>query len=282
MRDRAAVPVPACRTHARCCVAAAIAPPISRASARRSCVRGQPRRGAPAVNPLPPEAVDPLPHGGRPVAAGDASQRSTRRGAAAAHLRQREGNAMQDQGWPVPDAPGFLAAWQAAVADDALLRRRARHAAVRFAFESGGATAGFAFNAPPGAAAFTVAAPAEAWAQGAAAGAAAAPSQPVRHAHARPGLRAARARSWPSSSTATWRGGCWRSAAGSPPAMPRRCRTACARWLAEPAPAEITGRYLPVAAGRHRLAHPCRAGGGRPRPALPAHRRRRWRGSSIG
>ncbi|WP_241671397.1 hypothetical protein [Dankookia rubra] len=72
---------------------------------------------------------------------------------------------MQDQGWPVTDAAGFLAAWQDAVAGDALLRRRARYASVRFAFESGGTTAGFALNAPPGAAAFTVAAPAEAWAK---------------------------------------------------------------------------------------------------------------------
>jgi pimeloyl-ACP methyl ester carboxylesterase len=154
---------------------------------------------------------------------------------------------MQDQGWPVPDAPGFLAAWRAAVAEDAPLRRAARHAAVRFSFESGAASADFAFNAPPGAPAFTVAAPAEAWAK-------ALQSVPPRHHHS---LFAMRMRV----PGFELRGeelafvqhchlarrvleiGRWRAAGHATPA-PDSLRPV----LVEPPPAEITGRYLPVAA----------------------------------
>ncbi|MFC7473007.1 alpha/beta fold hydrolase [Dankookia sp. GCM10030260] len=154
---------------------------------------------------------------------------------------------MQDQGWPVADAPGFLAAWQAATAGDARLRHAARHAAVRFRFESGGGVADFAFDAPPGEPAFTLAAPAAAWAK-------ALQAVPPRHHHSLfamrmrvPGfaLRGAELAFVQHCHLArrVLEIGRW-VAAGHGTPVPDSLRPA----LAEPEPAGITGRYLPVVA----------------------------------
>jgi pimeloyl-ACP methyl ester carboxylesterase len=150
-------------------------------------------------------------------------------------------------GWPVPDAAGFLAAWRAAAEGDALLRRWGRHAAIRFALESGGTAVDFACNAPPGAPAFTLTAPASVWAK------ALLPLSP-RHHHSLFALRM-RVPEF--------------ALRGEELAFVQHCHLArrvveIGRWiatgraapvpeslrppLAEPEPAEITGRYLPVTA----------------------------------
>src|SRR3954470_14361788 len=87
-----------------------------------SCASGEGKPGTRPVNPLP-------------VPPADASIGATKE-----ETSMGDGG-MQDGGWPVPEAPGFLAAWQAAAEADGLLRRWGRHAAVRFALESGGEVA---------------------------------------------------------------------------------------------------------------------------------------------
>ncbi len=49
-------------------------------------------------------------------------------------------------GWPMPDGTAFVAAWHAAAVNDALLRRWAAKARIRFAFDSGGQAAIFGFG----------------------------------------------------------------------------------------------------------------------------------------
>ena len=78
-----------------------------------------------------------------------------------------------------------------------------------------------------------------------------------------------------SSSTATSSAASWRSANGWPSATPPRRRYRCIRPCTRtPAPA-VTGRYIPVTAvgTTYQIYRDSRH---RPRPAVPAHRRRRW------
>ena len=67
--------------------------------------------------------------------------------------------------WPVAAPADFMAAWREAAAADAVLARWGRQAAIRFAFECGGAAVDFAFGAAPGRPAFTLRGPADLWAK---------------------------------------------------------------------------------------------------------------------
>lgn len=81
-------------------------------------------------------------------------------------------------GWPQGTAwDGFVAAWQAACAEDAVLAEWRRGAEIRFAIVSGAARAEFVFGDAPATAAFALAAPPEVWARHL-------QPVPVRHHHA--------------------------------------------------------------------------------------------------
>lgn len=81
-------------------------------------------------------------------------------------------------GWPQGEAwSGFVAAWQAAVAQDAVLAEWRRGAVVRFAVASGAARAEFAFGEASASADFVLSAPAEIWSRFL-------ESVPPRHHHA--------------------------------------------------------------------------------------------------
>lgn len=156
-------------------------------------------------------------------------------------------SATAGEGWPLPDAAGFAAAWQAAAAEDALLRRWGRQARIRFAFDSGGQAIAFGFGDASGPAAFTLRAPPGIWAR-------ALQAIPPRHHHSLFALH----RRIPEFAVA-----------GDELAFAQHCHLArrlleIARWIAtgqaapvphslrpaltEPAPADIRGRILAVAA----------------------------------
>jgi pimeloyl-ACP methyl ester carboxylesterase len=139
----------------------------------------------------------------------------------------------------------FVTAWQAATVADAVLRRQARHAALRFAFESEACRAEFAFNAAPDLPVFTLRAPAEAWAK-------ALLPLPPRHHHSLfamrmrvPGFRILGAELAFAQHAQLARRvleiGRWVLAGRNLP-VPEIPRPP----LAEPEPAEIRGRYLGV------------------------------------
>jgi pimeloyl-ACP methyl ester carboxylesterase len=162
------------------------------------------------------------------------------------------------QGWPV--AGGFQAAWQAAAAEDSVLRRWGRQASLRFALESDGVPVEFAFGEAAPTPAFTLAAPAAIWAK-------ALQPLPPRHHHS---LFALRMR------VPEFR------ILGSELALMQHCHLArrvleIGRWLAagralpvpeiprpalvEPEPAEILGRYVPVTADGTAYRIHCEAAG---------------------
>ncbi|MFZ4406546.1 MAG: alpha/beta fold hydrolase [Paracraurococcus sp.] len=146
-------------------------------------------------------------------------------------------------GWPGIDAAG----WRAAVAGDALLARHARHVAIRFAFDCDGEAVEFAFGDAPASTAFTLAAPASIWAR-------VLQWLPPRHHHSLFALRMRVPDFRILGEELAFMQHCHLArrvleigrwvAAGKPGPVPPSLRPT----LAEPTPAAIAGRYLPVTA----------------------------------
>jgi pimeloyl-ACP methyl ester carboxylesterase len=150
-------------------------------------------------------------------------------------------------GWPVATPDAFLANWRAAVAEDVVLRRWGQGIALRFVLESGGVPAAFTFGAAPAATAFTLRAPADIWAR-------TLQAIPPRHHHSLFALRMRVPEFGFSGDELSFAQHChlvrrvleigrWLAAGRATPApeLPRPP-------LREAEPADIRGRYLPVAA----------------------------------
>jgi pimeloyl-ACP methyl ester carboxylesterase len=151
------------------------------------------------------------------------------------------------QGWPAATPEAFLARWHAAVAEDAVLLRWGSGVKLRFVLESDGRPAAFSFGAAPEAAAFTLHAPSGTWAK---------VLQPIppRHHHSVFALRMRVPEFRITGDELAFAQHChlvrrvleigrWLASGRATP-VPEVPRPV----LAEPEPADIRGRYLPVVA----------------------------------